>query len=321
MSELSTRTLRVAAVQMVCEPGKTEENLTHAQAMVKEAAEKGAKLVLLPELMPSGYMATEAIWESAEPMDGPSVTWLKATAKEYKIYLGFTFLEAEGEDFYNAFVLATPKGDIAGRVRKSPPASIEANFYQAGDDPHVIETEIGSIGVSICYENLLYERICELSKLSADIVLSPSAAGRPKAILPGDVRRFEKMLKQWRGLYSQVLGVPNVIANRVGSLETELPGMLPYLKSSFPGLSVITDSDGSVLQELGEEEGVIVADVYLDPNKKKTKPPKCYKKMWAMPVPWYAFIWPMTQKTGEKRYKKSHARRARAKIKSEIETL
>ena len=128
----------------------------------------------------------------------------KKTAKRYEIYLGFAFLEAEGEDFCNAFVLAAPKGDIAVRVRKLPPASIEASLYKAGDDPHVIETKTGRIGVSICYENLLHERLCELSKLSADIVLSPSGAGRPKAILPGDVQRFEKMLIQWRGLYGDV---------------------------------------------------------------------------------------------------------------------
>jgi len=317
VSKENLRKLSVAAVQMACEPGKTGDNLKRAHKMVEEAVEKGAELVLLPELMPSGYMATEAIWDSAESMNGQSVAWLKETAKQYEIYLGFTFLEAEGEDFYNAFVLANPKGDIAGRVRKSPPASIEANFYKAGDDPHVIETEIGRIGVSICYENLLHERLCELSKLSVDIVLSPSAAGRPKAILPGDVRRFEKMLIQWRGLYSGALGVPNVIANRVGLLDTELPGMLPHLKSSFPGLSVITDSDGTVLAELGEEEGVIVADVHLDPHKKKKGLPECHGKMWAMPVPWYAFIWPMTQKTGEKRYRASKIRPLKARSKAE----
>lgn len=289
MSESNAGKVRVAAVQMVCEEGKVEDNLNHAQKMVEEAVEKGAELVLLPELMPSGYMATEAIWNCAETMNGRSVTWLKEAAKKHQIYLGFTFLEAEGEDFYNSFVLATPNGDIAGRVRKSPPASIEANFYRGGNDPHVIETGLGRIGISICYENLLHERIFELSNLSVDIVLSPSAAGRPKAILPGDVKRFENMLIQWRSLYSSVLGVPNVIANRVGLLDTELPGMLPHLKSSFPGLSVITDADGIVLAELGDDEGVIVSDIHLDPTKKKTEKPKCYGKMWAMPVPWYSF--------------------------------
>ena len=316
MSESKRKNLRVAAIQMICEEGKVDKNLEHASDMVNIAVKKGAKLVLLPELMPSGYLATEGIWDLAETINGKSVKWLRETAKEHRIHLGFTFLEADEENFYNAFVLATPEGKIAGRVRKSPAASIEANFYKAGDDLHVIETELGRIGVSICYENLLYERIIELANHSVDLVLSPSAAGRPKAILPGDVKRFEDMFKRIRSLYSDVLGVPNVTANRVGPLETELPGMLPYLKSSFPGLSSITDSKGSVLASLGDKEGVIVEDVELCSIKDKKVLPKLYGEIWAIPVPWYSFLWPMTQKTGEKKYNSNPQRPLKALSKS-----
>ena len=151
--------IRVAAVQMNCRPVEVAHNLAHAETMVTSAAERGATLVLLPELMPSGYMATEQIWGSAETIDGCSVNWLLSTAKHFRIYLGFSFLEAEGEDFYNSFVLASPEGKLIGRVRKNPPASIEAYFYKAGSDRHVIETDIGRIGVEICYENLLYDQM------------------------------------------------------------------------------------------------------------------------------------------------------------------
>ena len=312
MPNTNLKKLRVAAIQMVCEAGKVEANLKHGGTLIHQAVQEGAELVLLPELMPSGYMATEDIWDCAETMEGKSVSWLTSTAKKYGIYLGFTFLEAEGEDFYNAFVLATPTGDIAGRVRKSPPASIEANFYKEGNDPHVIETDIGRIGVSICYENLLYDQICELAELNVDFMLCPSAAGRPKAILPNDVQRFESMLKEWRGLYGDVLGVPALMANRVGILETELPGMLPYLKSSFPGLSFIANADDLLLSELGDAEGIIVENIELNPSKKRSAAPKRYGKMWAKPVPWYSFIWPMTQKTGEKAYKKNSRRPLKA---------
>jgi len=312
MSEKKSRTLRAAAVQMDCRPGDVASNLHHAGKLVAEAVKQRAELVLLPELMPSGYMATEAIWDCAETMDGCSVQWLKEHAKKHAIYLGFSFLEADGEHFYNAFVLATPDGEIAGRVRKTPPASIEANFYTSGNEPHVIETAIGRIGVGICYENLLYERICELAELSVDLVLSPAAAGRPKPLIPGDVRRFEEMLKLGRNLYGDVLGVPNVVANRSGLLETELPGRLPYLKNSFPGLSSIVDAKGQVLAELGDDEGVIVAEIELNPGHKKKTKPERHGKMWAFPVPWYSFIWPMTQQTGEKAYKRNPRRPLKA---------
>lgn len=313
MKKMATKTIRVAAVQMNCVPGEVDTNLKHAEELILHAVEQGAELVLLPELMPSGYFATEEIWEFAETMNGLSVAWLKETAKAHSIFLGFTFLEADGDDFYNAFVLANPDGKIDGRVRKTPPASIEAHFYRAGNEPHLIETAIGRIGVGICYENLLHERICELTNLSVDLVLSPAAAGRPKPLIPGDVRRFEEMLKLGRGLYSDVLGIPAIVANRAGPLETELPGMLPYLKSSFPGLSSITDADGKVLAELGDEEGVIVSEIELNPIKKKSVTPICYGKMWALPVPWYSFIWPLTQKTGEKEYNRNPSRVLKAR--------
>lgn len=307
-----SKKIRVAAVQMNCEPGEVGQNLAHAEAMVESAVEQGAKLVLLPELMPSGYMATEKIWDSAETINGTSVKWLLITAKRFGIYLGFSFLEAEGEDFYNSFVLSSPEGKLLGRVRKNPPASIEAYFYKAGSDSHVIETGLGRIGVGICYENLLYDQMRFLHKENVDLVLSPAAAGRPKPFIPGDVKRFEKMLINGRAIFAKTLGVPVIMANRVGPLETELPGNLPYLKSSFPGLSSIVDSDGTVKAELGEEEGVIVADVCLMPTAKHEGKPKRYGKMWGVPVPWYAFIWPLTQRMGEKSYATNPRRKARA---------
>jgi N-carbamoylputrescine amidase len=294
--------VRVAAVQMNSKPGEIAQNLAHAEVLIKDAATQGAELILFPELMPSGYMTTEEIWECAETIAGKSVTWLFATAKRVGAYIGFSFLEAEGEDFYNSFVLSSPEGKLLGRVRKSPPASIEAYFYKAGSDRHVIETQIGRIGVGICYENLLFDQMCFFYKENVDLVLWPAAAGRPKPFIPGDVKRFEKMLINGRAVFAKTLGVPVVMANRVGPLETQLPGHLPYLKSSFPGLSSIVDSDGTVKAELGDEEGIIVADVCVGHHPEQKREPKRYGKMWGIPVPWYAFIWPLTQRMGEKSY-------------------
>jgi N-carbamoylputrescine amidase len=306
------RKLLVAAVQMNCQPGEVANNLAHAETMITSAAKQGAALVLLPELMPSGYMATEEIWNWAESINGRSVKWLLSTAKRLGIYLGFSFLEAEGEDFYNSFVLASPEGKLIGRVRKNPPASIEAYFYKAGSDPHVIETEIGRIGVGICYENLLYDQMCFLHGENVDLVLSPAAAGRPKPFIPGDVKRFENMLINGRAIFAKTLGVPVVMANRVGPLETDLPGSLPHLKSSFPGLSSIVDYDGTVKAELGDEEGIIVANVHLGHNAERKSKPTRYGKMWSISVPWYAFIWPLTQKWGGKSYATNIRRKERA---------
>ena len=81
--------------------------------------------------------------------------------------------------------------------------------------------------------------------------------------------------------------------------------------STFPGLSTIIDSDGAVKAALGEEEGVLVADVQLNPARKaRTEPPR-FRRGWGVPVPWYAFIWPLTQHQGERAYAQSAARKTR----------
>lgn len=304
------RKLKVAAVQMCCEPLRILENLAHAEILVEQAASEGAKLVLLPELMPGGYLLTEDIWKTAERFDGPSVAWLKRTANRHAIYLGMSFVEADGSDFFNTFVLATPQGNIAGRVRKSPPASVEAYFFRAGTDTHVIDTEIGRIGVGICYENLLYERISALHHASVDLVIQPTAAGTPTPAFPirrKDAAAFDCMLKGSTVFHAQALGVPVLMANRCGPLVTPLPGGFPAQDSRFPGLSAIADSDGMLKAQLGADEGVICAEVALDPARKAMRPPKAYGR-WALPVPWYAFLWPLTQKLGERAYAKHLAR-------------
>lgn len=311
-SGMKSTSLRVGAVQIDCQAGQVQENLRHATVLVEAAVQKGAQLVLLPELMPSGYLLTEEIWDCAEPWNGPTCSWLTSLARRLGIYLGTSFLEVEGEDFYNTFALATPAGEIAGKVRKSPPASLEAYFYRAGSTPHVIETEIGRIGVGICYENLLYERLNHLVHSSVDLVLQPTAAGRLKPMRPGDIELFDRMVERIVPRFAKVLGVPVVLANRTGRIQTPLPAGLGEFDSNFPGLSRIVDSDASVRAKMGAQEGVIVAEVRLDPDRKRSAKPRCFGKMWALPMPWFAFIWPETQKDGEQAYANNDLRKERA---------
>lgn len=308
--------LRVGVVQMDCHVGDIQGNLAHAGELVETAHQGGAQVVLLPELMPSGYTLTEEIWDYAEPFAGPTVAWLTHTAKQLNLYLGTSFLEADGEDFFNTFALASPEGTIAGTVRKSPPASLEAFFYRAGDGSHAIETEVGRLGVGICYENLLFERLYGLLQASIDLVLQPMAAGRPKPMKPGDLELFDRMIERCAPYYARALGVPVALANRTGEIHTDLPGGYGDFHSRFPGLSQIVDSEGKVQARLEEEEGVLVAEVDLNPARKKRKKPRCYDKMWAFPMPWFAFIWPETQREGEPAYQSNPRRRERARATS-----
>ena len=127
-------------IQIACQLGDRERNLANATKYIKQAVEQGAKLVLLPEMVPGGYTLNEALWDTSEATDGPSVQWMRDVSYSLETYLSTTFLEAEGENFYNTFVLTGPTGETVARVRKSPPASFEAYFFKAGADSHWFDT-------------------------------------------------------------------------------------------------------------------------------------------------------------------------------------
>ena len=309
---METRHVNIAVVQVDSEVGNVSANLEHAGELVNAAAQQGAEIVLTPELMPCGYTLTEEIWNYAEPFDGPTVVWLTRLAKQLHVFLGSSFLEVNGEDFYNTFTLAAPDGSIAGRVRKNPPASLEAFFYRGGNDPHVIETALGRIGVGICFENLLYEHLREMQHSSVDLILQPTAAGRPTPMKAGDIELFDSMIQRCAPNYARALGVPVALADRTGLINTELPGGFGEFHSTFPGYSQIVDSDGVVKARMKDEEGVIVTEVVLSPERKHSKRPRCYGGMWAFPMPWFAYIWPESQKMGEKDYVENPRRRRAA---------
>ena len=309
---METKHINIGVVQIDCEVGNVSANLEHAGGYVQAAARQGAQIILTPELMPCGYTLTEEIWCYAEPFDGQSVAWLTRLAKQFNIFLGTSFLEVDGEDFYNTFALAAPDGTVAGRVRKNPPASLEAYFYRNGNGSHVIETSLGRIGVGICFENLLYAHLQELQQASVDLVLQPTAAGRLKPIKDGDIELFDSMIQRCAPYHARTLGVPVVLADRTGLIDTELPGGFGDFHSNFPGYSMIVDSDGKVKARMNAEEGVIVAEVLLSPERKRSKKPRCYGGMWAFPMPWFAFIWPETQQMGVKDYAENPRRRQAA---------
>lgn len=142
--------LRVAAVQMISENGDISGNLRRATGFVEKAVARGAKLILLPEFMPPGYILTEEIWNGGEPKEGPTVVWMKATSKRLGVWLGTSYLEAEGEDFYNTFVITNPEGEEDGRVRKQSPAVGEAFFTKGqGGLMSSLRSWVGSAWASV----------------------------------------------------------------------------------------------------------------------------------------------------------------------------
>ena len=179
--------VRVAAVQFYSVMGDVERNRAGLAKLVRQAAARGAKIVVLPEAAVSGYadIDEDVYWTSdeqpkegfvsvsrvAEPADGPSARFFAAIARECSIWLTVPFIEKSGGHFYNTIVLLGPDGAPKIHYRKQHPWTVaDPSWMTRGDlGTPVIDTEYGRLGVMVCYDvNAL---LPEFAEKSADIVL------------------------------------------------------------------------------------------------------------------------------------------------------
>lgn len=167
----------VACVQMEPVVGAKAANVDKTLRMIGEAADRGAKLVVLPELANSGYVfeTREEAFEAAEPVPGgPTCDAWAAIARDRRLYIVAGICERAGTKLYNSAVVIGPEGYI-GTFRKVHLWAEENLFFEPGDHGFpVFQTPIGRIGVGICYDGWFPEtyRLCALQ--GADIVCVPT---------------------------------------------------------------------------------------------------------------------------------------------------
>ena len=311
------RLLRVAAVQMVSENGQRQANLDRAARLVLQAARADAKLVALPELFAGGYWLSEQAWDTAEPQNGPTETWLRETARRHGIYLGGSYLQACGEDFLNVFALATPEGQIAGRVPKQQAASVETYLFRGQRSSHIIETDLGRVGVGICYDNVFRYTADALIAGDADIAVMSFSAPTPQLTWYYGRRQAEAFRASFRHgaqNYARMLGIPVIQVNKSGPWKSPLPAFFPKQDSKFDGQSEIADSNGEIIAELADEEAVIGGTVTLDPARKIRAlgdEHTCHGR-WIAPVPLEFKLYRLIEAMGARSYRSNPRRRASA---------
>ncbi len=150
-----TPPVRVAACQLAIRVGEPDENRCRAEAAIADAADRGARIVVLPELTPSGYVFSDEAEARAlgERADGPTgEQWARlAASRDLVVIGGFAELGDDGE-LYNSAMLADSSG-VRAVYRKAHLWDAEADFFSRGDEPPpVVETSLGRISMMICYD-------------------------------------------------------------------------------------------------------------------------------------------------------------------------
>lgn len=244
--------LKVALAQMSCKRADKEENLRKMEKFVLQASEQNVKLVIFPELSLTGYVVRDQIYELAEPVPGPSVKAVEKIAKKASVYVVFGLPEKSGKTqatLYNTAVLVGPEGYV-GKYRKMylPTHSVfeEKRYFRPGYQAAAFNTEIGSIGLIICYD-IFFPEVSRLARLKgAQLIVCISAS---PAI---------------RKSYFETLTVARALENTAFLAYVNLVGIENGLQ--FWGGSRMVGPSGKVIaQAKYDEEDLVICEIdYAD---------------------------------------------------------
>jgi predicted amidohydrolase len=177
---------RICLVQTTSYKDGKEHNLNRAEEIVRQAAEKGASLVVFPELYISGYVADREVQTLCEGADGPSEKRMAELASNYGIHIIYGYPEKADEaagdtglSIFNSANLIDDKGLLIGTYRKSHLFLDESVVYTPANEYPVFETELGRIGMLICYDIEFPEPARSLALRGADIIVCISANMAP----------------------------------------------------------------------------------------------------------------------------------------------
>ncbi|MBU6201009.1 MAG: N-carbamoylputrescine amidase [Acidobacteria bacterium] len=253
----------VAAIQMQMSTA-TAENVATAERLVREAASRGAGVVLLPELFEGHYFCKDQRAEDldrAVPIDGhPTIGRFQSVARELGVVLPISVYERANNALFNTVAMLDADGALLGTYRKSHipdgPGYTEKYYFSPGDTGfRAWRTAHGVIGVGICWDQWFPEAARAMALLGAELLLYPTAIGSEPPNPSWDSSGHWQRAMQGHAASNLV---PVVAANRFGrevGAVTEI---------TFYGSSFIADATGAKVAEAGREgEAILTAEFDL----------------------------------------------------------
>lgn len=257
-------TVTLAATQMACD-WDTEANLARGEALVREAAGKGAQVILLQELFETPYFCPDQkqeLFRWARPLkDNPVVGRFAALAKELGVVLPVSFFERANNAYYNSMAMVDADGTVMGLYRKSHipqgPGYEEKFYFNPGDTGFKVwDTRFGRIGVGICWDQWYPECARAMALQGADILMYPTAIGtEPQAPEIDSMPHWRRTMQGHAAANMTAL----VASNRIGVEKSDAAEM------TFYGSSFIADHTGGLIADGGRtDQEVLTATVDLE---------------------------------------------------------
>ncbi len=248
----------IAALQMATGP-QVQANLMEAGRLIKDAAERGAKLVVLPENFPiMGVLETDKLKVAENVGEGPIQNFLSQQAKKYKVWIVAGTIPLRSLDparVYAASILYNDSGEVVARYDKihlfdvtlseNHEVYTESDTIAPGHQVVVVDTPFGRLGMSVCYDLRFPELYRALSEKGAQILVIPAAFTE----VTGKAH-WEVLLRA-----RAIENLCYVVAAGQGGYHVN--GRTTY------GHSMIVDHWGRVRSVLARGAGVVMAEVDL----------------------------------------------------------
>jgi N-carbamoylputrescine amidase len=252
--------LTIAATQMPC-TWDLPANLDRAEQLVRDAAQQGARVILLQELFATPYFCIEQSHKhmalAEEYRDSRVLARFAALARELGVVLPLSWFERAGNAYFNSLSVADADGRLLGVYRKTHiPNAIgyqEKEYFSPGDTGFKVwDSAFGRLGVGICWDQWFPETARCLALMGAEVLLYPTAIGSEPGCAALDSRDHWQMTM--RGHAAANL-LPVVASNRVGR-ETATTDS--SLHMSFYGSSFISDHKGQLLATADRDSSVVL---------------------------------------------------------------
>jgi N-carbamoylputrescine amidase len=257
------RTVTVAATQMACCPER-KKNIENAEKLVRQAAEKGANIILLQELFETPYFCQkekEAYFALASRREeSPALRHFSKIARELHVVLPISFFERAGNVYFNSLAVINADGSVLQTYRKTHipdgPCYEEKFYFSSGDTGfQVWDTAFGRIGVGICWDQWFPEAARVMALKGAELLFYPTAIGSE----PDESIDSEPHWQRCMQGHAACNMIPVIASNRVGT-ETEDDSAMTFYGSSF-----ITDATGGIVTQAARTgEAVLTASFDLD---------------------------------------------------------
>lgn len=239
-----TDVLRVAVIQLAYGDDESKPDRTRRVADLVRA-QRGADLVVLPELWPNGGFAYDTWEDGAETLEGAVVSALREAARDLgaTVHLGSFVERDDAGRLFNTSVLVAPDGAVLARYRK-------VHLFGFGDgEPKLLTAGVGPVvhgryGLATCYDLRFPEMFRALLDGGAEVLLLPAA-------WPAKRVGHWQLLARARAVENQCY----VVACNTAGAHAGVP---------MGGRSAVVDPWGEVLAEAGDGEEVLVVDLDLD---------------------------------------------------------